>query len=206
MKKSIFLFIAIALSISMHAQINIGGGFILSTQNSETRAEGTTNEGPSIIRLTVLPNVEYMLDENLSVGGKVGFDFSRSSYENGDGDYKVSLFMVHFSPFARMYFPAGDKVSLFGEGGFDFATGTEKYKFDNTTEDGDTQTEFSLGVKPGLSYQLAEKLALEFTTGFIGYQMNSTKNNEDPETTTTYNNVGINVNLSTISFGVRYSL
>jgi opacity protein-like surface antigen len=145
-----------------------------------------------------------MLSDNFSIGGKIGFSLDLS--KNDAVDTKSSLFMFHISPYARMYFPLGDKLSFFGEGGIQFASGTEKVTVGSTTNDGDTQTIFGIGVIPGFSYGLSDKVSLELTTGYLGYQLTSIKDNQDPETTDKFNNYGFNINLSNISFGIKYQL
>ncbi|MFO7829589.1 MAG: outer membrane beta-barrel protein [Bacteroidales bacterium] len=204
MKKSILLIMAIVLSFSLSAQINVGGSIGFLGYSSSATTEGTTNELPTRTNITLLPNIEYMMSDNFSIGGKVGFGYSK--VKDDADDQKESLFMFHISPYARMYFPLGDKLSFFGEGGIQFARGTEKVTVGGTTNDGDTRTNFGIGVIPGLSYGLTEKVALELTTGFLGYQLSSVNDNQDPETTTKSNNYGFNINLSSISFAIKYQL
>lgn len=195
---------AIAISFSLSAQINVGGSIGVLSYNSKTTSEGTTNEHPTRINITLLPNIEYMMSDNFSIGGKIGFGYSK--VKSNTDDSKESIFMIHISPYARMYFPLGDKLSFFGEGGIQFARGTEKVTVGNTTNDGDTRTNFGIGVIPGLSYGLSEKVALELTTGFLGYEQNSSNDNGDPETTSKSSNYGFNINLSSISFAIKYQL
>ncbi|MFO7844679.1 MAG: outer membrane beta-barrel protein [Bacteroidales bacterium] len=204
MKKSILLILAIAFSFSLSAQIKVGGAIGFSGQSSKATSEGTTNEGPTNIKIRLLPNVEYMLSNNLSIGGQIGFSFTQS--KNDGADTKNSLFMFQISPYARMYFPLNDNLSFFGEGGIQFARGTEKVTVGNTTNDGDTQTQFGIGVIPGLSYGLSDKVSLELKTGFLGYQLTSVNDNADPETTTKYNDFRFNINFSSINFGIKYQL
>src|SRR6056297_377668 len=204
MKKSILLIMAIALTFSLSAQMKVGGSIGFMGQSSKTTTDGTTNEGPTYTDIVLLPNVEYMLSDNFSIGGKIGFSLDMS--KNDAADTKSSLFMFHVSPYARMYFPLGDKLSFFGEGGIQFARGTEKVTFGSTTNDGDTRTEFGIGVIPGFSYGLSDKVSLELTTGFLGYQLTSINDNQDPETTDKFNNYGLLLNFSNISFGIKYQL
>ncbi|MDY6799597.1 MAG: porin family protein [Bacteroidota bacterium] len=204
MKKSILLIMAIALTFSLSAQIKVGGSIGFMGQSSNATTGGTTNDGPTNTEITLLPNVEYMLSDNFSIGGKIGFSIDIS--KNDAADTKTSLFMFHISPYARMYFPLGEKLSFFGEGGIQFARGTEKNTIGSTTNDGDTQTNFGIGVIPGLNYGLSDKVSLELTTGFLGYQLTSINDNQDPETKTKINNYGFMINLSSISFGIKYQL
>ncbi|MEE4197169.1 MAG: porin family protein [Bacteroidales bacterium] len=204
MKKSILLIMAFALSLSLSAQLKVGGSIGFMGQSSKITSDGTTNEGPTNTDITLLPNVEYMLSDNFSIGGKLGFSLDQS--KNDAADSKTSLFMFHISPYARMYFPLGDKLSFFGEGGIQFARGTEKVTFGSTTNDGDTQTNFGIGVIPGLAYGLSDKVSLTLTAGFLGYQLTSINDNNDPEEVTKYNNYGFSINTSNISFGIKYIL
>ncbi|MDK2977982.1 MAG: hypothetical protein PWP52_696 [Bacteroidales bacterium] len=204
MKKSILLIMAVALTFSLSAQIKVGGSIGFMGQSSKTTTGGTTNEGPTYTDIVLLPNVEYMLSDNFSIGGKIGFSLDIS--KNDAADSKESLFMFHISPYVRMYFPLGDKLSFFGEGGIQFASGTEKVSVGSTTNDGDTRTIFGIGVIPGFSYGLSDKVSLELTTGFLGYQLTSINNNQDPETKDKINNYGLNIDFSSISFGIKYQL
>ncbi len=190
--------------IGVNAQINIGGSVGFSVSNSKSTTDGTTNEGPSYTNIRLMPDIEYMLAENVSIGGQIGFSFDKTN--DDDNNYKSSLFMFEIAPYARMYFPLSENIEFFGEGGVAFARGTEKITFDGNTNDGNIYTDFSLGVAPGLRYAISEKLKLELRAGYLGYMFSSVNDNGDPETVVKYNDFGLNINLSTVAFGIKYSL
>ncbi|WP_462281597.1 outer membrane beta-barrel protein, partial [Salinivirga cyanobacteriivorans] len=178
MKKSILLIITMVAFIGVNAQINIGGSVGFSVSNSESTTDGTSVDGPSNTNIRLLPEVEYMLAENLSIGGQIGFSFNKTN--DDANDYESSLFMFEIAPYGRMYFPLGENIELFGEGGIGFARGTEKITVGSTTNDGNTYTDFSLGVAPGLRYAISEKLKLELRAGYLGYMFSSVNDNGDP--------------------------
>jgi len=204
MKKTILLIITMVAFIGVNAQINIGGSVGFSVSNSESTTDGTSVDGPTNTSITLLPEVEYMLAENLSIGGQIGFSFNKTN--DDANDFESSLFMFEIAPYGRMYFPLGENIELFGEGGIGFARGTEKITIDGTSNDGNTYTDFSLGVAPGLRYAISEKLKLELRAGYLGYMFSSINDNGDPETVQKYNDFGLNINLSTVAFGIKYSL
>ena len=190
--------------IGVNAQINIGGSVGFSVSNSKSTTDGTTSEGPSYTNIRLMPDIEYMLAENVSIGGQIGFSFDKTNDDANDRE--SSLFMFEIAPYARMYFPISENIEFFGEGGVGFARGTEKITFDGNTNDGNTYTDFSLGVAPGLRYAISEKLKLELRVGYLGYMFSSVNDNGDPETVVKYNDFGLNINLSTVAFGIKYSL
>ena len=204
MKKSIFFVIAMVAFLGVNAQIHVGGSIGFSTGSSETTTDGTSVGGPSNTTIRLLPEVEYMLAENLSIGGQIGFSFNKT--KDDVNDFESSLFMFEIAPYARMYFPLSENIEFFGEGGIGFARGTQKITAGGTTNDGNTYTDFSLGVAPGLRYAISEKIKLELRAGYLGYMFSSENDNGDPETVTKYNDFGLNINLSTVAFGIKYTL
>ncbi len=204
MKKSILLIFVIALYFNANAQIHIGGSVGFSSDNSKSTSEGTTVEEPSSTYIKLMPDVEYMLADNFSVGGQIGFSFNKT--KDAPDDTETALFMFEIAPYTRMYFPLSENIEFFGEGGIGFARGTEKITVEGTSNDGNTYTDFSLGVAPGLRYAISEKLKLELRAGYLGYGFSSIDDNDDPETVQKNNKFGFNLNLSTVAFGIKYTL
>jgi hypothetical protein len=59
------------------------------------------------------------------------------------------------------------------------------------------------GVSPGISIYVSKRVALEANYGFIGYTMNNSKTETAGiETTSSQGSFGLNLNPSTLKFGV----
>jgi hypothetical protein len=111
-------------------------------------------------------------------------------------------------PYARMYFPMGEKVSLFGQFKIDIEPGKTK---EAITQNNSTNTTsgnnfyFDAGINPGISLSLSDKIAIDARFGFIGFTSNKAADKNDlNNSSTTNNNFIFSIDPSTFSFGIRF--
>ena len=75
------------------------------------------------------------------------------------------------------------QLSLLGQGYLSFSYTKEKVKSGNTTNDGDKTTSIGLGVLPGVSYKLTDKISIEAFIGGLSFNTSTVKKpNDDKET------------------------
>lgn len=150
MKKVLLSFVVAVMAISASAQVYLGGelGFWREWQ-----------DGANKTQFSILPEVGYNLSDSWAIGTTIGYVHQ---YQKGD---KVNAFEV--APYARWTFLKLDNVNLFLDGGFGFATYKEKYKDGG---DSGSQNAWSVGIKPGVSVNLNDKLSFVAHVGFLGYR------------------------------------
>ena len=148
---------------------------------------GRTTVQPSGVKstqVTVLPEIGYNLTDNFAVGSVLGVSYRKS------GGEEKTVFKVN--PYARYSYFKNDRVSLFVDGGVDFGIGRAK---------GSTAVEYGIGLRPGISYNISQKLSLVAHVGFLGYQSGNrpAKHNGAAE------NWGLDLNSNNLMFGLYYN-
>lgn len=142
MKKIVLLLVVICATVTANAQFYAGGslGFWRNSTDNVNSAK-------------LVPEVGYTLNDNWAIGVELGYAHLKS------GDAKMNSYTI--APYARYsYFNKGI-VSLFVDGGF--SVNSSKIK------DGDDETGFSIGCKPGVAIKLSDKFSLVSKFGFLGY-------------------------------------
>lgn len=136
------------------------------------------DNGTSQSWFSLNPEAGYNLSDNWAIGMKLGF--SSTGYKGGG-----SSTAFEFNPYARWsFFRIGD-LSLFSDIGFEYeSSGPSNSKMNS----------FSVGLDPGLAYDLNDSFALVSHLGFIGFTGGDNKS---------INGFEINV-FNDISFGFYY--
>lgn len=146
MKKLFASLAAVLVSVAMSAQIYVGGGLNVKS-NSDATGFG------------VAPEVGYVLNENLAIGGLLDF--------NVDDVDAIDAFKLDIKPYARYTFLKAGNFSLFADGIVDlnYDGGASEFNFQGVY------------VQPGVSYAFNEKFSIAARMGQIGYVDNA-KNKE----------------------------
>jgi hypothetical protein len=215
MKKVLFPIIFICLvSTSIFAQNKQGslaltGTFSIDAGTTKYKDNNTTTDGPKSTALTILPTVEYFFSDNFSAGLGIGIYMNRSKSETTVGTITTTTTSTEtrpvIMPFARMYFPMGEKVKFFGQAEVYLKPGSSK----TVTETGNTSVTdkyskfyFDAGINPGISLSLSEKISIDATFGFIGF---THENNEvGTNSKDTYSHVIFSVDPSYFTFGLKF--
>ena len=142
MKKLFASLAAVLVSVAMSAQIYVGGGLNVKS-NSDATGFG------------VQPEVGYVLNENLAIGGMLNFDVQ-------DID-AIDAFKLDIKPYARYTFLKAGNFSLFADGIVDlnYNAGASEFNFQGVY------------VQPGVSYAFNEKFSIAARMGQIGYVDNA---------------------------------
>lgn len=137
-----------------------------------------SNEGEEQCWFSLNPEVGYNLSDKWAVGTRL--KFSSTGYKGGGSSTTFVFF-----PYARWsFFRIGD-LSLFSDVGFEYeSSGPSNSKMNS----------FSVGLDPGLAYDLNDSFALVSHLGFIGFTGGDNKS---------INGFEINV-FNDISFGFYY--
>ena len=175
--KKIFMTLAAAfVAVSMNAQVYVGGnlGFV-----------STSYDGNSTTAFAIMPEVGYNLGEDMAVGLAFGYG------EKGKDETKVKVLTVN--PYFRYNYVKLQNVKLFFDGSFDFTSTDNKASH--------KVNEWGIGIKPGVSVNLNEKVGFVAHMGFLGYR-NSKPDYDGAKSTST---VGLALEGSDLSFGFYYN-
>ena len=173
MKKFFAMVALAAMTLTASAQVFVGGqvGLWRDYDANKTNA-------------TIKPDVGYNLSDKWAVGTVIGWDYA---YKEGA---KANGFEI--APYARYTAAKLGPVSVFLDGGLGFYT----YKVKGV---GSSENAWEVGIKPGVSVGLTEKLSFESHFGFLGYR------DADPTPIYGDNGLGFNLDGSTITFGLYYN-
>jgi hypothetical protein len=220
MKKVLFPLMFICLvSTSILAQnsqdksgsLALTGTFSIDAGSSKDKNGNVTTDGPKTTDLTILPTVEYFITDRFSAGLGVGVAMNRSKSVETVGTITTTTTSTStrpvIMPYARMYFPMGEKVSFFGQAQVYIKPGAQK----TTTESGNVSTTEKLkrfymeaGLAPGISVALSEKIAIDATFGFIGYY--GQKYETGTNSTQTSGDFLFSIDPSSITFSLKFFL
>ena len=145
MKKFIATFVIALATISASAQTYIGGGIGFTSTDKK-------GEDKSLTSLTITPQVGYNLNEKWALGLGVSYSYIKQ---------ESSLNTIMVAPYVRYTVAKAGICSFFIDGEFGFAS--------MKPENGDSSTVWSLGVKPGVRFDITKKLFATASLGYLGY-------------------------------------
>ncbi|PIF46072.1 outer membrane protein [Chryseobacterium sp. 52] len=211
--KKLVLAGAVALFGLSNAQIAKGTTYV-SGQIGYSQKENN-NDDSKVESFKVLPTVGYFVGTNLAVGLGVGYkndkttETTKNSLIVSEDKNIESAFVV--APFVRKYWTIADKLYIFGQLEVPMEFGQVKEEGTSTTTVGGATTTAStstksnftsigVNIKPGLDYFLNKNWSIEATFGEFGY--NTSK--FDVDGAKSVNNYKFGLNLSAVTFGVKY--
>lgn len=142
MKRIATLAAAAMLTVAAHAQLSLGG----SLGFGSSKAKG----GHASNALTINPEINYSFNNTWSLGASVDFYSDLDDYSS-----------IGVTPYARATFARVGNVSFFADGTLGF--GSASYG-DNS------QTYWSIGVRPGFAVKLSPKVSIFANTHLLKYQ------------------------------------
>lgn len=217
--KKILLAGAVALFGLSNAQIAKGTAYLSGSVGYSQ--EESNNGDYKKENFNVLPTVGYFVGTNLAVGLGVGYQTEKETETStvttplgttvSEDIIKKPAFVV--APFVRKYWTLSDKLYIFGQLAVPMQFGKTEVESNSvtttTTPSGTTTTTHSnsaeakytkigVTVKPGLDYFLNKNWSIEATIGEFGYS------NFKPKDGDATNNYNFGLNLSSVTFGVKY--
>lgn len=197
--KKILLAGAVALFGLSNAQIAKGTTY-LSGSVGYSQVE-TNNGNLKTENFNVLPTVGYFVNTNLAIGLGVGYQTEKTTTTTtlSETVTKKPAFVV--APFVRKYWTLSEKLYIFGQLAvpMQFGKTENEITIGNTTTSTEAKyTQIGVTVKPGLDYFLNKNWSIEATIGEFGY------NNYKPKDGDATNNYNFGLNLSSVTFGVKY--
>ena len=205
--KKILLGALIIAGMAVNAQITsgqlfVGGSIGFSTQGSSdekttgstTTKTTTTTDGVSRFSYNIMPQVGFMITENIGAGLGIGYDFEKTTTPDGLSNAtgtdkfeqveKTGTFAI--APFARYYKGVTEKFYLYGELSVPFAMSNTKKLMMNEDKDGTTDddgvfksSEFGVGLGLGANYFVSSNIALEVKFNLFNISYTSIKRTEE---------------------------
>ena len=203
MKKIMMTMAALAVAVTMNAQVYIGGNIGFNSSKDKTNP---TDE-QTITGFSIQPEIGYQLDDKFGVGIVLGYGHNKVKHEGNiegiaySADVKSSAFLI--KPYLRYQCFTAGKFNVFVDGGLNFKTVSR----DNMKNEMD----FGLFVSPGIAYNVNEKWSIvaHLNDMFkLGYHKDAVADIAGAPDAPTSFNVGLasgGFNVGTLTFGVYYN-
>lgn len=160
----------------------------------------SVKDGSSTNSFNIGPDFGYMLNSNMAVG--LSFTFGNSNTKDGDGDDQRKSNSWNAQPYFRYYMGTNEKFKFFGDLAVSFGGGTTT-TYNVLGDPNETkQNTFGINVRPGIQYWFTPRWSMLSTIGRLGY--NSTTDDVGGGNETTTNNFGLNVDFTTLNFGMFF--
>ena len=180
MKKILLTALVAVATLTANAQVWVGGEVGFS-------AGKTTSDGEKLgagANFNLIPEIGYTINDKFDIAmaigishfnGNGGYYTGTSNYAVYDGDLAdVNRNTFTLNPYVRYKFAKAGDFTFFVDGGFDFAmihySGADK-----------NANQWGLGFKPGIAYNLSDKVSLVAHVGQLSYNFfkwEEVKNNE----------------------------
>ncbi|CAM1348948.1 outer membrane beta-barrel protein [Tenacibaculum halocynthiae] len=212
MKKIIIAAIFIASGI-LNAQENKGVTKIekgtwnfttdLSVYSFNRSYDQIKNEN-STFSFNITPKLNYFIGDNLSLGFGIGYNYRNN--DNTDNNQNLTTQNTNtfsFNSYIKKHYFIVSNLSFFLQGEVNYQTGKTKTIFQNSSNipTSDINT-FFIGIRPGVSYFLTNKIAIQAYFGSLGYTNTTIKNGTSFKEN--QNRFDLNLNSSQLIFGMSY--
>jgi hypothetical protein len=178
---------------------NVGFGF-----NSSESDYLNANQEANGSFISIFPSIGYSVADQWMVGLKTGYGFNKSEIERSNEavSSENKSESITLAPYVRRYFGLTSNLvaHLQGEMGY-LRAWTESVSSDSNRSTSEVNQYFA-AIRPGLSFFVSDKLALETFIGALQYS--SSKNEYDTSETVKNNNFRFDLDSSNILFGLSY--
>ena len=149
---------------------NVSFGFSGSKFNGLDR--DFTNESQST-NITITPTIGHAFGNNWIAALGIGYGYNRSensSMSAGErNDYEGTGQSLSFDPMVRSYFGVGENLALYLQGQASYTKTWFDQEQSNQANLSDKNNFVFVGIRPGITFFIAPKFALETTFGSLGY-------------------------------------
>jgi hypothetical protein len=192
--------------------LSVAAVFVLSFANAQDKKESSegfakgdlylsgtfnfSNEKTGDLKednLTIAPGLGYFITENLAIEGSIGFVSGKQ--DDGIDEFKTSGLGI--SAGVRYFWTPADKFSLSLGGAASYTS----IKLDDGTSDATVKV-IGINVPVGLHYFVSDSFAITTTWGGLGYSSNDNGGDGAEKT----NSINLNLDLSSVNFGLIYKL
>lgn len=167
----------------------LGGGFDLSGNTRNVGGWGSQNYSvySNGFNIGVRPEMGWFVRDNVAVGLGVGVGVGRAESDTrapgstlGGEPYSVrNELSLGIRPFVRHYAMLGPKVGVFLETSLNVGYARQNHEFGDSNGSVarlDYNSFFlQAGLRPGITYFLGRRFAVEATTGFVGFNLSNNR-------------------------------
>lgn len=180
---------------------NLGGTFSLNNSNSEFDSNTSKNENDQFY-IGFYPRVGYAINNNLIIGLGLGYEYiDDKTYYSGIENYDSNQNTLVIFPYIKKYFNINEKFSFHLQGEFRVSKSWTDSKDLININSNETSNSLFVGIRPGITYFLTKKFALETSIGALGY---STGKHENDNGEGKFNSFNFNLNSNNLLFGLSY--
>ncbi len=187
---------------------NVGGNLSFGFDESEDTGANRNRETESSF-FSFSPNIGYAIKKNLIAGLALRYSrFDREAISMNDSLISFSgtgeNTTLGVTPYLRGYLPVGNRLAFYAQFETSFFKTTLKSE-DKIPEPDFSENEsrgFFVGIRPGITFFVSERFALETVIGSLGYTQSKFEDTADRETTS--KDFSFNLNSSEIFFGLSY--
>ncbi len=176
----------------------VGGNISFGHDSSEFE---DSPEASKYFNFNFSPKVGYTINDNLILGLGLGYGYSKNEIENTINNPANTSNNFRIFPYIKKHFPIGEKLTISVQGEFRYSYSEYENNDVFNSYSGHTN-EYFIGVRPGITYFLNKKLALEANIGALGYTNSTQKYGNPPKRTSSSFN--FNINSTDLMFGLSY--
>lgn len=187
---------------------NIRGNTSVYFQNSKGKtSEYQIFSKTSVNTFLIAPSFGYALKNNLVIGlGLQYLNQKTKSYRNYDENTYNSKYKnnsIGLTPYIRSYKGIGKQLALYLQGEIGYNRFWQTNDQNDSSEINDTTgNNLFIGIRPGITYFIGQKLAIEASYGSLGYSY--VEMTYDNSNYTKRNTFDLNLNTSNLLFGLAY--
>ena len=179
---------------------SIGGQTSLNIFDNESNNNNITDSANGV-SFSLTPDVGYVIKNNLILGLGLGYGYSESENDNSGNSFYRNTFIV--SPYIQKFYPINNKLFFTLRGELKYSRSNLKNyssSFNNSTSN---RSNYFAGIRPGVSFFVSKKIALDATFGALGYSRDVSEN---PSNLSKYsrNNFIFDLNASSVLVGFKY--
>ncbi len=184
---------------------NLTGSVAFGLRNDDMESSDTsrTSDYSSFL---LRPSAGYAVGNNLVVGLGIAYENrdEESTYVSGgsvsESELKTNTYGIF--PYVRKYFGLSQNLALSLQGEVGYSRSEIEHTSGGISNLTDVERDaFFFGIRPGLTFFLSKRFALETNLGSLGYTMTNSKN-DDSESDS--NRFSLNLNPSDLFFGLSY--
>jgi long-subunit fatty acid transport protein len=178
---------------------SFGGQLSLNLYNSEFESNGITQESDNS-GISINPEVGYAIQKNLIIGLGLGYSYFENENNN---DFVISTNKFSIYPYVKKFIPVNNNLLFSVRGEVRFIKTNYDNSNSNLSNSNSDQT-FFIGFRPGITYFISEKLALEANIGALGYSRLTRDFDPANLDKATANSFNFDFNSNNLLFGFTY--
>ena len=176
--KSLLLLSIILLCLESNAQIMKGTSVISGDLYAQYRTNEDNAGTSKYLDFSITPSIGYFLAQNFSLNVALSASYTNYTTPSALGDSKNNSLGYNFTPYIKFYKTVTDKFYLNLQVFFLYGLRDEKYTPPGGSESKTSYTDMGMGIRPGFSYFVTDKIAFTSSLGTIGYSLTNDNTND----------------------------